>query len=490
VIRADGSLKLLPRLALVALLGGVTIYALADPITLVFQASYSLVGVLLAIRRPRNPVGWLLIGISLAFVGTTTRDVDVAAVQALRAEPRDVFLVWLGSWTGGLAWLLYGTLAMVFPSGRLPEGPRGRRIARGALWIGLLVVVASMVGTPVTTVYDAANPEGIEVPVSLSVVPPTPEVRAAGAIVLAILLGVILTGIGFMLLRYRKADNETRLQIRWVLAAIVFVLLAILTGLLLTFLTGGLGGLEWLPAVIAYPTIPGAVAVAILRYRLFEIDRIVNRALVYGSVTAILAGILAAATAFSQRVLVELAGGSSEFAIVAITLVVATLYTPLRKRVETVVDRYFKYEQRQFGAYREELTRFATLLDPDRAAMRLTSETLRETQARGVAVVGTHGHLVASAGAWPSAIEARVAVEPGGGPFAAVLVGPRVDGRGHSSATLDAVATIGALANTVAGGRVASAIPMSRTAPAVGNPASGDAGTVRLEARPEGADSG
>src|SRR5204862_497883 len=100
---------------------------------------------------------------------------------------------------------------------------------------------------------------------------------------------------------------------------------------------------------------PLAIGIAITRYRLYEIDRLINRALVYGSLTAILAGVFTAGIGLAQRLFVAATRETSDAAIVGTTLIVATLYAPLRKRPEALVDRAFKYEAREIGAYRGEL---------------------------------------------------------------------------------------------------------------------------------------
>jgi hypothetical protein len=194
--------------------------------------------------------------------------------------------------------------------------------------------------------------------------------------------------------------------------------------------------------------LPLAIGLAILRYRLYEIDRIVNRALVYGAVTAILAGAFAAATALSQRLVVSVAGQSSDTAIVITTLIVVAIYAPVRKRVEAFVDRYFKYDQREYGPYLDELRRFLDLVQPERAAARLAHEAIRNTSALGAAVTGPDGAVIASAGTWPAEPSVAVLVSSNGANGSAltsVLLGPRRDGKPHPPAQLQALADAGAV---------------------------------------------
>ena len=313
-------------------------------------------------------------------------------------------------------------------------------------FVGVLVALLA----PGGTVYSSAFPDGVEVPNPFGVIPASEAastVPVVDALVLVLLIAVAMT---MLLIRYRREAGVPKLQLRWVLAAIVLIVFGIVFGLTLSSVAPDLGGLEWIPAVVAYPTLPLAIGIAVFRYRLYEIDRIVNRAIVYGSVTAILAGVLAAASALSQRILSEIAGSTSEFAIIGVTLLVAALYTPLRKRVERVVDVYFKYDQRQFGAYGEELLRMAELVDPNRAASRLADEALAETRATGVAVTDPTDTVLASAGKWPVEVVARLLLSGSSPVIGAILIGDRVDGRRHAQQVLMALAEIASLVDLTA----------------------------------------
>jgi hypothetical protein len=190
---------------------------------------------------------------------------------------------------------------------------------------------------------------------------------------------------------------------------------------------------------------PIAIGIAITRYRLYDIDRLINRALVYGSLTAILAGVFTAAVGLAQRLFVAYTGSTSDAAIVLTTLVVATLYAPLRKRLEGLVDRWFKYESREFGAYRAELTHFLTLADPDRAARRLVAEAVRELPATGAAVVDAAGQTLATAGEWPQHASMRLPIGRGDSAAGMLLVGPRADGRPHDAREVEELADIAIL---------------------------------------------
>lgn len=295
----------------------------------------------------------------------------------------------------------------------------------------------------------SASPNGVNeilVPNPIGLIPDFPGVHEAMLAVSAVSLAVFGVGIVSMLARYRGASETTRLQLRWLLAAISFVLLGVVTGVILTTALPALGGNVWIPVIVAYPTVPVAIGIAILRYRLYEIDRVINRALVYSAVTAILAGLFAGVTLLTQRIFVALTGQKSDAAIVLTTLAVATLYTPVRKRVEVVVDRYFKYDQRLFGAYRDELRRALDVMAPARAAQRLAREAQAETGALGVAVTSLDGAVLASAGEWPVEPSTAIPISSNEAPLSAVLLGPRPDGRPHRAQAVAALADVAAMA--------------------------------------------
>jgi hypothetical protein len=153
-------------------------------------------------------------------------------------------------------------------------------------------------------------------------------------------------------------------------------------------------------------------------------------------------------------VFVAATGETSDAAIVLTTLVVATLYAPLRKRLEAIVDRRFRYDERRFGPYREEVQRILSVLEPRSAADRLAREAMRELAASGAAVLGAGDRPTAHVGEWPLRPAVRLAIPGGGDWMASIVVGPRVDGRPHdprSIAELQEVVVLAAAAVEVGG---------------------------------------
>jgi hypothetical protein len=450
MLRQDGTLARPLRVVLaMAVAVGLYTSVKSDPLTTLFFVSYVLVGSLLVIRRPNNLVSWLVIGIAFAFIATTSRlDVDLARVKTGTGSVTDELMVWIGSWSGTAAFVLYTALAATFPSGRLPAG-RWHRPLVIALALGCGVVILTMIAPKLPVSTNGVTETLVPNPIGL--IPYFPAFQQVMFWCFLAVLAAFALAVASMLARYRGASETTRLQLRWLLAAISFVLLGVCTGLVVGTLFPQVGGAIWVPAAIAYPSVAVAIGVAVLRYRLYEIDRIVNRALVYGAVTAILAGVFAGVTALSQRIFVALTGQKSDAAIVLTALAVATLYAPVRKRIESLVDRYFKYDQRLFGAYRDELRRALDVLAPARAAQRLAREALTETGAIGAAVIGADGLVLASAGEWPAEPSIAIPIRAEGAPLAAVLLGPRPDRRPHRSpavAALGEVAAMAAMAST------------------------------------------
>ena len=395
----------------------------------------SVVGAIIVSRRPGNAIGWIyvFVGIGQAFLtaGLAYAGLTVPTQPGLAA----LALVWLnGIGDFSLPFSVVALLLALYPDGRL-VGPGWRvvlvlAIAGGvirALEVGLgLDHLALLPGYP--NPYQASGPIGEILAASSRV--------GVGAVLLA--LGAIGAGAS-LVVRYRRAPLDGRRQIQWLLLAGAVVFICSLP-LAYSQLTGGASRPPIDLFAVSFASlslVPLAMLVAITRYRLYEIDRLVNRALVYGSLTAILAGVFTAGVGLAQRLFVSMTGESSDVAIVLTTLVVATLYAPLRKRLEALVDRHFKYDDARFGAYRHELSRLLSLVDPVRASERLISEAVAELGAAGGAVLSAGGAPTATAGIWPQVLVDRLPIPGGAGVLGAIVVGPRLDGRPHDPARLD-----------------------------------------------------
>ena len=213
MLRPDGTLRWPPRLGLAILLAaGLFVATISDPFPTVFFLSYALVGGLLAIRRPRNSVSWLLIAIAFSFIGTTSRPaLDIARLRLGSASVADELWVWVNTWSGYATFVLFAALAAAFPSGRLPRG-RWRLPILGGLVLGLAVVILAMFGpqlTPSTNGVDTIlvpNPIGFFPESAISSMVPT-----FGII---LILAALAVSIASMVARYRGGNEITRLQLR------------------------------------------------------------------------------------------------------------------------------------------------------------------------------------------------------------------------------------------------------------------------------------
>jgi hypothetical protein len=340
-----------PTLGLVALLAVGLGLALVDPFTLLSYVSYGSIGALLAIRRPRNPIGWLLIAIAFGFVGTTsTPGVDAAALAAGTVSNWEKVQVWVTGWSGSASYVCLFALMLIFPSGHLPVG-RWRLPSRILLLFCLVLIVLTALA-PTISFTGEGGVETVVVPNPFAVLPDLPLWSALppSDTFLMTIIGLLVLGVGSIIVRYRRSTGVLQLQLRWLVAAVTLVVAAVLVGLVsLALLADVIGGLGWIPAIATFPTVPIAVVVAVLRYRLLEIDRIVSRTVGYALVTGILAVVYAGTILLIQGALVAVTQAQT-IAVAASTLLAFALFQPLRRRVQRAVDR--RFDRARFDADR------------------------------------------------------------------------------------------------------------------------------------------
>src|SRR5215208_5187069 len=302
------------------------------------------VGAIVASRRPENPVGWLLC-LSGVAVSTSTFT-SLYAVYALLARPGSLpsgeASAWIAAWILPIIIGLQISYLLLFPTGRLPS-----RRWRWLAWLtGAFVVVGVVLSAFSSGAYFGAlgpirNPLGIE---------GFTNVYKAVLYTLAPGLYVAIAFAVFM--RLRRAVGVERQQLKWFAYAVA--ILAIVTTLyVITIAIDAPGWFEWAANAIlaaAGTTIPISIGIAILRYRLYDIDILINRTLVYGSLTLTLVALYFGGIVVLQRVFVFLTGQQSTLAVVASTLLIAALFNPLRRRIQSFIDRCFyrrKYDARK-----------------------------------------------------------------------------------------------------------------------------------------------
>src|ERR671911_990898 len=302
------------------------------------------VGAIVASRRPENPVGWLL---CLSGVAVSTSSFSAQyAIYALLARPGSLpageASAWIAAWILPIIIGLQISYLLLFPTGRLPSR-RWRWLAwlTGAFVLAGVVLSAFSSGAYFGALGPIRNPLGIE------------GFTNVWKAVLYTLAPVLYLAIAFaVFMRLRRALGVERQQLKWFAYAVAIY--AIGTTLnVITVAIDAPRGFEWAANAIftaAGTTIPIAIGIAILRYRLYDIDILINRTLVYGSLTVTLVALYFGVIVVLQRVFVILTGQQSTLAVVASTLVIAALFTPLRRRIQSFIDRRFyrsKYDARK-----------------------------------------------------------------------------------------------------------------------------------------------
>jgi hypothetical protein len=279
---------------------------------------------------------------------------------------------------------LYLALSQVFPTGRLPDGDRWRRLAAGLLAAAWVVLALTAFGPAISFPSDGSA--GLMVPNRLALLGWLPGLDLIPPdLLFAPLLVLLLVGILAMLVRYRRSSGIVRLQLRWLVAAVGFVALAVLFGLAaITVFGEGIGLLAWLPAIVAYPSVPAAVAVAVLRYRLYDIDRIISRTISWALLTATLLAAFTGGLLSLQAALAGVTQGET-FAVAASTLLAFALVQPIRRRIQSAVDR--RFHRARYDAQRT-ADGFANLVRHQVDLGRI-EESLVQTADRAVRPVGT-----------------------------------------------------------------------------------------------------
>jgi hypothetical protein len=312
------------------------------------------VGLVLAVRRPGHAIGWLFVGMGL-----------VAAVQAFAFEyaaralvtapgslPAAAWLGWLAYWTFLLNLPALALLLLLFPDGRVPS-PRWRVV----LWLlgvaiaGVTVWLMLQPGPIDLSVVTIDNPAGVAAF-------DDPAIRALGdapgiLVILTLLVGSVACALA-PFVRRRRAQPVERQQLKWLAFVAGGSGLAGAAGFLMVGFGNSaaaiVGGLLLLVALVGVAVgIPVAVGLAILRYRLYDIDRVINRTLVYALLTAVL-GLGYAGVVLVLGQLFGVGEGTPSWAVAGATLAAAALFQPARRRIQQAVDR--RFNRRKYSATR------------------------------------------------------------------------------------------------------------------------------------------
>jgi hypothetical protein len=355
-----------------------------DDAVFVFAALAPLVvGAVLVLRQPDNTVGKVLVLIGAAWsVGESARiylwlnlhlDLPLTDVPA-----------WLMHWVSAPAWALIPVLLVVFPTGAVASSWLRWPLRIYVALLGLLMA-ASMVAPGDLSAYgeylaNFTNPLVIDALRPVYGVTPVVDLLSGVAV-----FGFGLTGVGALVFRWRRSSGTERLQMRaFALGAMVMVLLLVVSSLVVAARIEN-KILENLTTTVAISTPPVAIGVAVLRYRLYEIDRLISRTVSYALVVAVLAGVFALVVIGLPAIL-NLPDDSS-LLVAGATLAVAALFNPLRRRLQSVVDRRFnrgRYDAEQ------EVSQFAERLrdqvDLDEVTVEMMGVLTRTIQPASAAV--------------------------------------------------------------------------------------------------------
>jgi hypothetical protein len=322
-------------------------YPMEDVVIRVGFGAFAVVGAVLVAKRPTNIIGWIMATVALMMGIFHAGLIYAVYVMATRGQPDALAVV--GAWIGNWYWYLLLALTLIyvplfFPDGRLPSH-RWVPVAvlPGIGTLGTVVLGAlteTLVLDPVVkgVHYRIENPIGIE---GLGRVEDLP--------IFGLLTGLLFVGlvgaVASVVVRFRRSRGVERQQMKWFLYAVALMLAFPLevVGYLPEIVSNVLFGV----VLIALPT---AIGIAVLRYRLYDIDLVINRTLVYGPLTAMLALFYLGGVVSMQYAFRTLTGQESQVAIVASTLAIAALFNPLRRRVQAFVDRRFyrrKYDARK-----------------------------------------------------------------------------------------------------------------------------------------------
>jgi hypothetical protein len=311
---------------------------------LVLGLPYATVGALIAARQPSQPIGWLMLGCGLALAASLVSDGMVNLGLDRDAPTLAGASALASSLIFSTFFLCLVTTVLLLPNGRLAS-PRWRVAGAGVVVLALLDLAAII--RP--GVFLDWEEEGVRNPLGVSALNGVAGVLEQVAI--ALTFALLLTGIVSVGVRYHRARGVERQQLRWIVTAgaatgLTWVLL-IIAGFIVP--DGPVVDTFWAVALLSIGLIPVGVGFAVLRYRLYDIDRVVSRALVYGAVTALLALAYVGLVLTGQALFSSFAGGS-DLAIAASTLLVAALFLPVRSRVQRFVDR--RFYRRRYDAQR------------------------------------------------------------------------------------------------------------------------------------------
>ena len=338
--------------------------------------AFALVGALISSQRTRFAYGWFMLLAPLpgTIAFACSEYVDLARVQQLPL-PFPLVIAWVGNWI----WTPSAGLPPAFLTVRFPDGRVPRRW-RFVEWIAVAgtVILGGSIAWPS---MGGSNQAG------------APAIATASYLGLVVIAVSALCGLASLVWRYRRGNHELRAQMKWILFATMIVTAAIVYAAVVEVATQVRFDFAIAPFYVALAALPIAVGIAILRHRLFDIDVIISRTLVYAVVTGILGGLYIGVIELTQQLSILYTGQRSETAIVVTAFIVAGAFTPVQKWTDAVADRRFRRSDaaasmRELGSSAESVVR---VIDPHRFAHVLLDQSVTAFEAEGGAIY-LHDH--------------------------------------------------------------------------------------------------
>jgi signal transduction histidine kinase len=362
--------------------------------------AFPIVGALVASRQPRNAVGWILLGFGLigAVQVPSALYADHRFQHGQGALPGDEVAAWLADWLGETAlFAVVLFLPLLFPTGR-PPSPRWRP----AVWLAAGVLGGTTLARMLRDGNLGEKPWNVQNPFGVLPTAVYDAFNISGAFVLAIALAALVV-------RFRRSRGDERLQLKWLVGAAAVMAFFFVGALAASPFSSTLAGISWGLGLLGFIGLPVVTGIAILRYRLYDIDVIISRTLLYGALTACVVGAYAAVIALAGVLLRDQVGIGA--AVVA-TGLVAVMFDPLRTRLQRGVNRLLYGERDDPATAVARLARrleaavapdavLPGVVDSVAQALRLPYAAIEVEQAGRLERVAAHGQLGGPAVALP-----------------------------------------------------------------------------------------
>jgi hypothetical protein len=408
-----------------------------DFLWLFFTLTFSLatIGALILAHHPGHAVGWLLyiVGVFFEISFFSTEYGLFTLVTQPDALPFGRELATL-TWIGGTAFFLMTSLLfLLFPDGRTLS-PRWN-----------VFIVLAIAGTSIASISEWIRPGPLDAPLEAWTNPLGIDsfdryqdtVTTVGFIFIA---ACGLGGAASLVLRFQRSSGILREQLKWVAFSAVVFITCWITQLLLEPL-GGSDSMQQALVSVGISTIPAAAGIAILRYRLYDIDWIINRTLVYVPLTAVLAGVYIALTGVLRTLLTD-STGNSDFTIALTTLIVVAMLTPVKNYLQTLVDRHFRESRdpaKELRKLSTETRSTLEVLDHDQFARRFLASVAGVLDAPGAALQTPAQANSIIYGDWSGAAEVTLPLRNEGREIGTLSLAPRSDSRPYTPAEIDAL---------------------------------------------------